>query len=189
MMARKTRAASPALQIKRRKVAQALLEGKNTKDSILAGGYSESTATKNPGEVLRGMQLEFAGVLDELLPKERMVSTLVEGLEATKVEHIYNAKAGAVEHFEGPDYYARTKCAELLAKLGGFIVRREESRVTHDVDWADIIAARRRVGWKEDPAALPPITDAVVEAQLVTDDGKAEDTEAKDSPSDKPPEI
>jgi hypothetical protein len=50
-----------------------------------------------------------------------------------------------VESFEGPDYYARVKCAELLGKFSGLIVRKEETKVEHSLDLYNIIEARRRM--------------------------------------------
>jgi hypothetical protein len=159
---KKPRPVSPATQLRRRKAVNNLLAGKSVKDSLMEAGYSESTATNNPGEILKGLQREFAGALNKLLPIEGMCLTLIEGLAATKTAHVYNPKLGIVEHFKEPDHFSRVKCAELLAKLGGFITRKEESRVTHGVDYATVIAARRRAG-------LLPAATVDVQAEPVGD--------------------
>ena len=160
---KKPKPVSPATQLRRRKAVQGLLAGKSVKDSLMEAGYSRSTATNNPGEILKGLQTEFAGALDGMLPREGMIGTLLEGLTAVKVTYVYNPKLGITESFEQPDHFARVKCAELLAKLGGLITRKEQVKVEHGIDVGDIIAARRRAGM------LPPAEpDATVEAQPVT---------------------
>ena len=162
---KKPKPVSPATQLKRRKVVDGLMAGKQVQDALVEAGYSQSTATKAPGEILKGLQTAFAEALDKILPREVMVTTLVEGLGATKATYVYNPKLGETETFEQPDHFARVKSAELLGKLGGLIARKDEVKVTHGIDHASIIAARRRVGLL--PQAEP---DATVEAQPVPDE-------------------
>lgn len=133
-----------ATQLRRRKAVKGLLDGKSVKDSLLSAGYARSTATQNPGEILKGLQAEFAEALDGMLPREEMIATLLDGLTATKTTYVYNPKLGITESFDQPDHFARVKCAELLSKLGGLVTRKEEVNVSHSIEPSTILAARRR---------------------------------------------
>lgn len=176
---KKPRPVSPATQLRRRKAVQGLLAGKQVKDALVEAGYSRSTATRNPGEILKGLQSEFATALDGMLPKAGMVAALVEGLGATKTAHVYNPQLGIVEHFTEPDYYSRVKCAELLAKLGGLISRTDKLQVEHTTDIPERLArAWRRVEGADVTASV--IADAEMvrpvlpeRAQPVEDDNSA----------------
>lgn len=163
---------SPALQAKRRKAVQGMLEGKTVKESLVEAGWSETSAAKHPGEILKGLQAEFAEVLDGMFPREAMISTLIEGLGAVKSTFVYNPKLGETERFDQPDFFQRCKCAELLGKLGGLITRKEQVKVECEIDHGAIIAARRRAGMlppaEPDAPAEPDVT---VEALPVLEPG------------------
>lgn len=167
---KKPRPVSPATQIKRRKAVQGLIAGKQVQDALMDAGYAESTAKKNPGEILKGLQLEFAEALEGMLPREAMIATLIDGLGATKSTYVYNAKLGVTEEFKQPDFFQRVKCAELLSKLGQLITKREKVEVETGADLLlKALAGRRRVemAMRAEKALPPAEPDVTVEASPV----------------------
>ncbi|MGH9353642.1 MAG: hypothetical protein ACRD18_07535 [Terriglobia bacterium] len=152
---------TPSTKLRRRKTVQGLMTGKSIKDAALDAGYSQSMAKHNSVQLMDGIREEFAAELDKRLPRGEMIAELINlALGATKKERILNPKTGEVHEYEDVDSFARIKAAELLGKFGGLLIRREEGKVEHTVNLADVIAeARRRA------KALPePSSDVTVEA-------------------------
>lgn len=156
-----------AARLRHRRVAEGIMSGQTVAAAMVTAGYSKSTADKSSGKILKAVQEEMAEALERLLPRDRLVQTLIDKLDAKRTTLIYNPGKGEVERFESADHLAQIKAAELLAKLAGLIVRREEASVEHNhsVSVADLLAARRRAG------LLPPVeADAVATAEPVTED-------------------
>jgi hypothetical protein len=166
-MGHKRRPVSPATQIRRRKVMKGLLEGKPMVDATTEAGYALSTARKTPQDIMPGVQEEFVEEFDRQLPRDEMVAGIKPGMSAERTTHIYNVRTGQVEHYSEPGWHARAKFYDLACKVGGFIIRKEEMKVTHSVDWAAIIAARGRAGLL--PAGTLPSGTVDVQAEPVSD--------------------
>lgn len=155
---------TPSTRLRRRKTLRGLMAGQSIKDAAIAAGYAEGSARHSSVDIMNGIREEFATELDKQLPRQAMIAELIKlALSATKKERIYNNKTGEICEYEDVDSFARIKATELLGKFGGLLIRREESRVSHEVNLADIVALARARSAK----ALPPASDAVVEATPV----------------------
>jgi hypothetical protein len=128
--------------VKQARFVEGLAEGKSARRAALEAGYSESSADHATTEILPAAERAFAEVIRKVIPVERLVGRLNEGLDAVEVK---------VAAFEGKitderafaDYGERRAYAELIVKLGGHFV--PTSRVESPVEPVDREALIRRI--------------------------------------------
>lgn len=132
-------------RVKYRKAAAALVKGASVSQALQQAGYSESTARHHGGEILEGIRAEFAIELDRQVNQAEIVEELLRiATSAMVTERLMNQKSGEVSEFTDIDNFARLKALELLGKFTGSFTQRSELNVTHGLDPATVLAARRR---------------------------------------------
>jgi phage terminase small subunit len=85
-------AESPNIPVKRKptvrqaRFAEGLADGKSARKAALDAGYSESSADHATTEILPVVEWAFGEVIRSLIPVERLVRRLNEGLDAVEVK-------------------------------------------------------------------------------------------------------
>ena len=128
--------------MKQARFVHGLTDGKSARKAALDAGYSESSADHATTEILPAVKRAFGDVIREVIPVERLVQRLDEGLDAVEVK---------VAAFEGKitdqkafaDYGERRAYAELIVKLGGHFV--PTSRIESPVEPIDREALIRKI--------------------------------------------
>ncbi|MGH9404418.1 MAG: hypothetical protein ACRD3D_01120 [Terriglobia bacterium] len=153
-----------ASRVRARKAASLMLAGATQRDAMRTAGFSESAVMRGAKNEVEAVRKEFNRLLDKAIPPAMMVERALEGLNAMRIEAFLHKNTGAVVYSKPlPDNMSRFKNLELLAKMRGLIVRREESKVEHTIDLHQVISeARARA------KSLPAGADATVEASDVT---------------------
>jgi hypothetical protein len=117
--------------VKQARFVHGLTDGKSARKAALDAGYSESSADHATTEILPAVKRAFGDVIREVIPVERLVQRLDEGLDAVEVK---------VAAFEGKitdqkafaDYGERRAYAELIVKLGGHFVPTSPTQAPHE---------------------------------------------------------
>ncbi len=153
----------------RKVVKHMVMDNVTQAEAMRRAGYSEKAINDRPKHAMKAIREEFDRILDEYIDPASVAKALREGIQATTAKDFIVQKTGEV--VSGPervDHYARVKHAELYLKAKGLIVRHEESKVTHEVDVATLLAARRRV---ENAVDVTPCDTVEVKALITNGSG------------------
>lgn len=107
--------------VKQARFVEGLTEGKSARRSALDAGYSESSADHATTEILPVVERAFGEVIRRVIPVERLVQRLGEGLDAVEVK-VAASEGKITDQREFVDYGERRAYAELIVKLGGHFV-------------------------------------------------------------------
>jgi hypothetical protein len=107
--------------VKQAGFVEGLIEGKSARRAALDAGYSESSADHATTEILPVVERAFGEVIRKVIPVERLVQRLNEGLDAVEVK-VAASEGKFTDQREFVDYGERRAYADLIVKLGGHFV-------------------------------------------------------------------
>src|SRR5262249_19648058 len=113
-----------AFTVKQRRYLQERLKGKNKKLAALIAGYSESTAENALHKIETPVLRErFSRLARVVLPEEKLVLRLAEGLDAT-ITKVVTHEGEVTDYVECVDYDQRRKYIELVAEFAQYVMPR-----------------------------------------------------------------
>lgn len=107
--------------MKQTRFVEGLTEGKSARRAALEAGYSESSAAHATTEILPAVEKAFGEVIRTVIPVERLVQRLNEGLDAVEVK-VATFEGKITDQKAFADFGQRRAYAELIVKLGGHFV-------------------------------------------------------------------
>jgi phage terminase small subunit len=130
------------VKARKKKIVQAIIEGKTQKQAGIEAGLSPKTAETQVCMILKepAVRATFAQLLAEKVPDDFHAQTYREAMEATKVisanviaingEGMADAHSQTKDFIDVPDYAVRLKAADSVAKLKGYV----QERTVHGFD-------------------------------------------------------
>jgi hypothetical protein len=126
----KKKSEAVGLSVRERKYLKERLKGHNKKLSALLAGYPESMANAAIAKIeTPKVREEFQKLLNRVIPSEKLVIRLAEGLDATQTK--FATMDGKITDFvEAVDFDQRRKYLELAASMSGRYERNEAKQPT-----------------------------------------------------------
>lgn len=119
--------AKAKLSVRQQRVIHEKLKGKSDRAALVAAGYSESTASKFPGEVLNNpaVQSEFQRLLAKVIPDALLIGKLRAGLMARRKTYA-NFEGRITDERIDADYVTQHKFLDLACRIKNVIPRDSE---------------------------------------------------------------
>jgi len=121
------------VQLRRKRIIQAIADGKTQKEAGIEAGLSPKTAESTTCRILKEPQVKeaFKDLLDKVIPDDYQSIKYKEQLEATKVisanviasngEGMADANSMTKDFIEVPDYPTQLRANDSISKLKGYL--------------------------------------------------------------------